>query len=403
MQDCLPRFRERVTELFLLCLSMNQFLGKIFLGDSKFIGFGDSWVRFFSFSSTLILCALCSPSAKAFVLLQDEFFPRADFSERALVPESTYFKAHMLSGVGQDRVETLVNEQSETRVFAALGVAGQSGFNVVEKLRLDLRVQALRSVAQTEVTGNSLWKKNEARSELLASGLARFLLNEGLRVGAGAQWILRPAAEEDFVFAGETGKTSFSAFNMLAPEYVLSKESGSGWSVGLAWRPEATRKRSFVRIAAAEEARMEEDVELAEKWSAGVQAQMQGGRQLSLDFELVGVGEAEKRESVSAGGGTPLGQGRRYGVAGVLGWGEWGGHNLALGVGYQSLGYTEQGQVSPQTAPMWTVLLRDELKWNDLNARFDALFGLGRDKQSLPDLNADYRRMLVSLQAGIIF
>jgi hypothetical protein len=52
---------------------------------------------------------------------------------------------------------------------------------------------------------------------------------------------------------------------------------------------------------------------------------------------------------------------------------------------------------------MVTLLLRDELQWNDLNARFEALLGLGRDKQSLPDLNAAYRRTLISVQAGVVF
>ncbi|MEN9530174.1 MAG: hypothetical protein RI932_2047 [Pseudomonadota bacterium] len=361
-------------------------------------------MRVISFSLALLCCSLCPVAAGAFVLLQDEFFPRADFSERALVRESTYLRAQMLSGAGQDRVEALVNQQTETRIFAALGLAVQSGFGVTEKLRVDLRAQALRSVAQTEVNGSVDWKKNEVRSELLTSGLVRFLLSEGLRIGAGAHWVLRPAAEEDFVFAGETGKTSFAAFNMLAPEYVLSKESGAAWSVGIAWRPEVSRKRSFVRVAAAEESSIEEDVELDELWSAGIQAQIQSGRQLNLDFVLTGIGDEQKRDtSTPASANSNASARRRYGISGVLGLGEWSGHNLALGVGYQSVGYTEQGQVSPQNIPLWTLLLRDELKWNDLNARFDALLGLGRDKQSLPDLNADYRRIQASLQAGIVF
>ncbi len=361
-------------------------------------------MRILAFSSALLLSAVSPDCASAFVLLQDEYFPRADFSERMLVREPLYLSAKMLSGVGQDAVETQINQQTENRIFAALGVAAQTGFNVVEKLRVDIRAQALRAVAQTEVKGNADWKKNEARSELLASGHARFLLNEGLRVGAGAQWVLRPAGEDAFVFAGETGKINFSAFNLLAPEYVLSKESSSGWSVGIAWRPEASRSRSFVRVAAAEEARIEEQVELDERWSAGVDAQMPGGRRLSLDFDLSGIGDEQKRASSSAvSNSADAGKKRRYGVAGVLGGVDWGGHSLSLGFGYQSMGYTEQGQVSPQNIPMVTLLLRDELQWNDLNARFEALLGLGRDKQSLPDLNAAYRRTLISVQAGVVF
>ncbi len=359
-------------------------------------------MRVFVQIAALLVALSAASAAQAFMLLQDELFPRAHFSERSLARTGQFLNAHLLSTVGVDAVETPSNEQTEKRIFAALGVAAQAAFNVGEKLRFDMRANALRSIASTEVTENSGWKKSESASELVAAAVARFALNDGLRVGGGATWVLRPAAVETFEFAQELARTEYSPYNLLAPEFMFSKENGSGWSAGLGWRPKATRQRSFRRDAASEFSEFNEAVVLDEQWSAGVVAQLQNSRQLSLDVNLHGVGETQIRDP-KTGTTNDDGSRRRYELSGLLGLGDTGSHKMSFGLGYQSIGYTDQGNVSPQSIPLWTLLIRDELKWNDLNARLDALFGYGTDTQSLPDLNAHYRRIIVSVQAGVLF
>lgn len=363
---------------------------------------GDRIVRLWIIVSGALCVAWPPPPAQAFVLLQDEYFPRAHFSERWLNKSPAFLHAQMLSSVGLDTVEALINAQKERRVFAALGAAARTSFTAGEKLRLDLQSSALRTTATTEFEENSNWKKIESASEWAASGSVRYLLKEGFRLGGGASWILRPASLETFEFSNQTARSEFSAYSLLAPEYVLSKDSGSGWSAGLAWRPKVSKSRGFKRAAGAEVVEFEEDVVLDEQWSAGLTTQLQGSRQLTMDVNLHGVGEGQQRD-LKTGTTNDDGSRRRYELSSLLSLGEGGVHKLAVGVGYQSMGYTDQGNVAPQTIPLWTLLLRDELKWNELNARIDSLLGYGSDKQSLPDLNANYRRVLLSVQMGIVF
>jgi len=351
--------------------------------------------------SILLLNAIGRP-ALGFVTLQDELIPRARFSERVLSNGVSTLQTQLLTVVGQDTVETLINSQTEKRIFAALGMTASAAINASDKVRFDLQTSALRSTANTEVTENSGWSKSTAASEVLATGLARFQWNDGLRLGGGATWILRPAAIEKFAFAGQSGQTNFHSFTVLVPELVMSKSAGSGWSAGIGYRPKAVVTRTFVREAASETTELSEEAVLDECWSAGVVANLPSSRTLSLDVNLHGSTGAQKRDT-SSGVVADEDNNRRYEVSSMWGLGDISAHRLSLGLGYQSLAYADQGSVSPQTIPMWSVLVQDDWKQGELTTRWNALLGYGSDLQSLPDLNAKYRRLIFSLQVGMVF
>lgn len=350
-----------------------------------------------------LLIPLCciAPPASAFVLLKDEYFPRSEFSTLVAKQDAMPVSARLLTAVGRDDVETMTSAQREIRLSAALGLAAQIGFRPSDKWRFDVGTYALRSLATTEIEENSGWNKSANSSEFVARGLVRFLWDEGISWGGGATWILRPSALETFEFSGIAGKIEAQAFNVLAPDLMVQKESAA-WSVGLGWRPKATASRRLARSAASETESISEDVVLEELWSAGVATQLQNGRNLNLDLQLSGVGESQKRDP-STGRVSDEGGRRRYEISSLWGLSEFSGQKWSLGVGYQSMGYTDQASVSPQNIPLWNLLIRNETKWAQSNLRFDGLFGYGSDKQSLPDMNANYRRVIISFQTGLVF
>jgi hypothetical protein len=349
----------------------------------------------------LIPALYFAPPASAFVLLKDEYFPRSEFSALVSKREEGPVNARLLTAIGRDDVETVTSAQKEKRYFAALGLAAQAVFFPTDKIRLDFGTHALRSLATTEIEENSGWNKSETSSELVTRGFVRYQLDEGFRLGAGASWLLRPSALETFDFSGIAGRLESQSFNLLAPECLLQKESAA-WSVGLGWRPKASASRRLVRSAASETESISEDVVLEELWSAGVATQLQNGRQLNLDLLLSGVGESQKRDPAT-GKVSDEGGRRRYEITSLWGLNEISGQKWSLGVGYQSMAYTDQASVSPHTIPLWNLLIRNESKLAQANARFDGLVGYGSDKQSLPDMNATYRRLLFSVQAGLVF
>jgi hypothetical protein len=350
---------------------------------------------------------LCARSAHALVLMESEIVPMPDFSERVLTRGPAAFSARLVAGVGQDAVETPINEQSEKRIFAALGLGVQAGIPFSEKVRIDVSSTAMRSSAGTQVQENSGWRKSESHSEVNARGQVRFKLSDGVFAGAGATWLMRPAALETFEFAGQSAIKKYSGYSFWTPEYSLSKDSG-GWSAGLGWRPSARQRRELTREGSDESTAISEDVVLDELWSAGVVAQISGGRSLRLDVNLNGANATQLRDSDTSGAASTSASTddetrRRYEVSFVFGFAESGSHKLSVGGAYQSIGYSDQSNVMPQTIPLWSLLVRDEFKHSDLNLFVDLLFGYGTDMQSLPDLNANYKRMILSAQTGVNF
>ncbi len=349
----------------------------------------------------------CETRADAMMLMEDELVPRPRFSERILGRGAGFFSARLLGGVGQDSVETLINEQTEKRIFAAMGLSVRAALPLSEKFRLDASASALRATAGTQVEENSGWQKNESHSEVYAQGQARFQLSDGVRGGVGATWIMRPAAQETFQFAGQSAMKKFEGYSFWTPEFSLSKET-SGWSAGLGWRPRAQQSRKLSREGSDETVEIKEDVILDEMWSAGVYAQLANNRSFRLDVNLHGSNTSQTRDDTGVSGSTSSASSednvrRRYEVALIFGLGETGQHKLSLGGAYQSIGYTDQSNVTPQNIPLWSVLLRDEFKYTDLNLFVDALIGYGTDMQSLPDLNAKYKRIIISAQTGVQF
>lgn len=340
--------------------------------------------------------------AYALVLMESELVPKPNFSERVLTRGTAAFSARIIAGAGQDAVETPVNEQSEKRIFAALGVGLRAGVPFSDKLRIDLSSTAIRSSAGTQIEENSGWRKSEAHSEVNAQGQIRFKLNEGILAGAGATWLMRPAATETFEFAGQSALKKYSPYSFWTPEFSVSKDAG-GWSAGLGWRPRASKQRELIREGSGETTSVIEDVVLDELWSAGIVTQLAGNRSLKLDFNLNGTNASQVSSRNSAEGATDEPATRRYEVSFVFGFSDTGSHKLSLGGAYQSIGYTDQGNVMPQTIPLWSALVRDEFKHSELNLFVDLLFGYGTDMQSLPDLNANYKRMMLSAQTGVNF
>jgi hypothetical protein len=112
--------------------------------------------------------------------------------------------------------------------------------------------------------------------------------------------------------------------------------------------------------------------------------------------------EDQKTPSSSSADSTDSAR-RRYEVALALGLGDLAGHRLTIGGAYQSIAYSDQSFVSAQTIPLWSVFFRDEFNAAGLNIFVDGLFSYGTDLQSLPDLNANYSRVMFSVQSGVQF
>lgn len=354
----------------------------------------------------LFVFAAAKP-AQAIMLMEDELIPKPQFSDRLQGRGGAGFTTRLLASVGQDVVETTVNEQTEKRLFAALGIAAQAFLPLTDKLRIDAAASALRSSGSTLVEENSGWKKADSQSEVVARGHAHFQLNDGVRLGAGAVWVMRPAAQETFEFAGQTAMKKLSGYSFWTPDFSAGKE-GSGWSAGLGWRPRVNQSRSFVREGADETLEIREDVSLDELWSVGILSQLSNNRSLRIDVSLHGNNSSQTRDSTSTDSSTSAATSednsrRRYEVGVVFGLGDIGAHRWSLGASYQSIGYSDQSNVNPQNIPLWALLVRDEFKQSEMNMFVDGLLGFGSDMQSLPDLNAKYRRMIVSMQTGVRF
>lgn len=348
----------------------------------------------------VIVLVIHSAELSADVLLYDEVLPLPNLTERFLGSGGSNFGAQALTTMGVDSVDSSSNGQSARRAFVAYGAGARTRLHVGDKLVVDGSAIGTHYDAESEFLDDSVWSRQESRSELVSTLIGRFGLGDGVSVGGGVHFFYSPETTDSFRISDLTAEVNTGVAKVFASEFVLTK-FGSGWSAGFGWREKKSASREVKRVSAGEVVDFFEDVSLDEQISAGVSAQLQSGRDFSLDLRTV-ASQSDFSGKLNASAASESDPQRRYEVLGVYSLGDTGVHKLSFGLGYRTIGYSNQSNVSAQNIPLWTFLLRDKLKFAGSTVHADALFGFGEDMQSLPDFNANYRRMLLTIQAGVV-
>lgn len=339
--------------------------------------------------------------ASAFALLRDELAAQPDLSDRFLDADNSHFGIHALATLGLDSIISKTNDQSARRSFSVVGFESRANWRLGNKLKFNFGVQGARSDAESDFLEDSSWSRSEVQSEVFSDFIARFELGDGLSVGGGVNVVHLPDSADNFELADLTAQVDSDRTTIVATEVVFIKVS-SAWSAGLAWRGKKSAARAVRRSAANEVSEFTEAVNLDEQISAGLTAQALGSRKISLNVRTSASQSQFTTDTDSSAGASEEEQ-RRYEVSGLYSLDVSGFSDLSVGVGYRSIGYATQSNVSPQSIPLWTLLVRNKMKVLSTTTQIDATVGFGEDMQSLPDFNANYRRILVSLQAGVIF
>jgi len=348
----------------------------------------------------LFFLLLNTVESKASSQLHDEVSPRPNLSERFLGVASSSFGAQALTSVGLDSIDSSSNGQSARRSFAAYGGASRVRLYLGTKLILDGGVIGTVSSAESDFVDDSSWSRKEARSELVSDLVGRFVTSDGISFGGGVNFLHNPGSVEQFRFANMTAEVTSESAKLFATELIVTKVA-SGWSAGFGWREKKSTDRRVTRSSSGESLEFFDNVGLDEQISAGVTAQLMNGTALSFDVRT-STSESDFINLAGTGEKSSADPQRRYEVFGLYSLGDYSAQRLSFGVGYRAIGYSTQTSVSAQSIPMWTFLLRDRFKLAGAMGQVDALIGYGEDLQSLPDFNANYRRILVTIQAGVI-
>lgn len=345
----------------------------------------------------LLVFGASSGTAAAFVLLQDELDPRPDLNERMLGDGDSGFHVNALTAIGLDTVDSNGNGQSVRRLFSAVGVESRLRARPLEKFVFDLAVHGSQATANSDFPDDSSWNRAEKTVELSSSALGRFLVSDGVSLGGGLSLVYLPSTTDAFSFSNLTAEVVQGATKVVAPELVLCKQTSS-WGAAFLWRGSESGDRVTTRASGDELVQFTETVGFDELISAGLKLKGQSSAELGLNLKMSTSGSALDADTGASSEDNDV---RRYSLAGTYSRGDTGSQRLSFGVGYQSIAYTTQDSVSHQGIPLWTLFLRDNVKFSSATANFDALIGFGEDQQSLPDFNANYRRVLLTLSAGV--
>ncbi|MEY2987338.1 MAG: hypothetical protein RJB13_859 [Pseudomonadota bacterium] len=332
--------------------------------------------------------------------LRDEVVPLPNLTERFLGSIGSTFGAQALATMGLDSVDSNSNGQSARRAFVAYGLASRSRFRLGEKLVIDSGFFGTFSEAESDFLYDTSWSRQERRSEVSSDLIGRFSLSDGVSLGGGVNYVYAPKSVDSFSFSDLSAEVISGPAEIFATELIVTK-SGSGWSAGFGWREKKKSSRRVTRSSAEEISEMFDDVGFDEQISAGVVTQLRSGHELVLDVRT-GASESDFTSLPGSDGKSQLDPQRRYEVLSIYSLDDSGSQRFSVGLGYRTIGYSNQTNVSPQNIPLWTLLLRDKLKFAGAVGQVDAIVGFGEDMQSLPDFNASYRRILVTLQAGVV-
>lgn len=352
------------------------------------------------FLTSILFFIFATPlNAVAFVLLQDELDPRPELGERLLVDGDSGFHVKARTAIGLDTVDSKSNGQSVRRLFSAVGMETRLRARPLEKFVFDVALEGNQATAESDFPDDSGWSRAEKNAELSGNLLGRLLLNDGVSVGAGLGLLYVPATRDVFSFADLSAEVVQGTAQVMAPEIVVCKQTSS-WSAAFLWRGSESGDRDVKRVSGDETVEFTESVGLDEQVSAGLKLKAQSSAEWGLNLKLSTSRSTLEPDSNATSESDDV---RRYAVEGTYSRGDSASDRMSFGVGYQSIAYTTQANVSHQGIPLWTFFLRDNVKFSAVTANFDALIGYGEDQQSLPGFNANYRRVLLTLAAGVSF
>lgn len=218
-----------------------------------------------------------------------------------------------------------------------------------------------------------------------------YITPAGLELFVGASWTVVPAYSQKIDSQYDSTTVKYGSTSILAPHVGLTRRGGSG-AGGLYYQFGKQEKRS-VQKSASDGTVLDISQEIQEPSTLGVFASF-AGTGVVWTFDLAAVSEGEGGDRTESGN-TMRDDNLRLSVSSL-----WSG-SLKAGLSHRTARYAKSAYMDLDSIPITSGKIL--WLWTGANAGLysGVVAAYGRDKQSIPEVNARYEVNAISLTTGV--
>ena len=288
----------------------------------------------------------------------------------------------------------ITNDQTESKHYdRRVGFAGGFGFEqqVLPNLglRLDLKGEAVMRRQLDSAAPETVTDEKYLFARPMAD--ATYITSAGLEIFVGAVWSFFPAYTQKIESAYVSATTKYGSGNLFAPHFGVTRRGGFG-SGGFYYVMGRERNRSVTK-SASDGTSVEVTSAVSEPTTAAIFAQFSAASALfTTEVAAVSAGEGGQRTD---NGNTTADDYLRISLNSV-----WS-NAYRVGLNYQSARYSKSMYMDLDSIP----ILATQVLWVSGGAGSAAhagfIYAYGRDRQSIPEVNARYKVDALSVVAGV--
>lgn len=288
----------------------------------------------------------------------------------------------------------IVNHQTESKHYdRRLGLGFGAGFeNPLSpnfSFRLDLRGEAVKR--RVSDLGVPETVSDESYLNLRPIASATYVTPAGLEIYAGALWTILPGYKRTTRFGSDDAKVNYASTQFLTPHVGVTRRGGIG-AVGLFYQFGKEQKRSVTKTTS-DGSSLDMSETKQEPTMLGLYGQFNAANaQWVLEGAAVSEGEGGER---TESGDTLRDDHLEIAITGV--WQS----SIKAGLGYQTARYSKSAYMDLDSVPFVTGKLLWISEGQGLNMQLGCVGAVGRDKQSIPEMNARYEVNAFSVVGGI--
>ena len=335
---------------------------------------------------SVALAMLYAPACFALIPFDDDYQTPATFALRFKKAPASWVDVKLGYFDG-----AITNNQTDTKhydrrigVGSGVGVELPTTSNV--SFRLDMRAESIIRRQIDSGTPETFMDERQIRARPTAD--ITYITPAGLEIFGGVSWTLSPKYTQKVDSGVGSASINYGTMSTLSPHVGVTRRGGFG-AAGLYYQFGKQESRSLTKTAS-DGSELELSQAVQEPSTLGVFAMFNGlGGTWTADLAAVSEGEGGDR---TENGNTVRDDYLRLSIAST-----WN-NSLKFGLNYRSASYAKSAYMDLDSIPITAA----KVSWVWGSGVYSGVMAAyGRDKQSIPEVNARYQVNALSLTSGV--
>jgi hypothetical protein len=223
---------------------------------------------------------------------------------------------------------------------------------------------------------------------------ATYVNPRGLEMFAGLSLFSQAGYKEKQISESASSNTTFGSVNLFVPRFGMVRRGGT-WSGGFYYVMGRESTREFTKTASDESVVSGENPVYIPSTLGIVGETQVSVVDMELDFAQVRAGSGGEK---SANGVTIRDDYLHLGLSGYC---DFGGYGIRIKLIHNTLSYSNNAFMNLDSIPVSSAHVLFMQGAKDANVYYGIIYGYGKDGQSIPEFNADYKFHALALTTGL--